>query len=272
MSDASPSPVDSAMPRDVPYREFPPHAGLRRHVACYWSIRCALPPSEGQDDAVVPDACIDFLFDLAGDGADLIGTMTRPLAVSRVGHLDLLGVRLRPGAIPSFVDVPADEITNGTVSLERVWGSDVRALYQRLREAPGTTARVALLDEVLLTRLVARGNPDAVTLAAAGLLERSGGRMRVEDLARATGMGTRQLERRFLASVGVPPKTACRVVRFQVALARLRADPGAPLTRVALLAGYHDQAHLTRDFTAFAGESPGAYRRRRGLVDHVREP
>lgn len=260
------------MPRDTPYREHTPHPELRRHVSCYWSIRCALPPSDGQEDAVVPDACLDFLFDLSGDAANLVGTMTRPLPVRRAGTLDILGVRFRPGAIPAFVDVPADEVTDGIVPLDRLWGPAGRDLYDRLRAAKRTAQRGALLDRALLARLAERGDTDAVTLAAAGLMERSGGRMRVDDFARATGMGARQLERRFLAAVGIPPKTACRVVRFQVALARLHADPGAPLTRIALLAGYHDQAHLTRDFTAFAGESPGAYRRRRGLVERVREP
>lgn len=253
------------MPRDTPYQEHLAHPDLRRHVACYWSIRCVLPPADVHDDAVVPDACLDFLFDLAGDAADLVGTMTRPLPVARGGTMDLLGVRFRPGAIPSFVDLPADEVTDGVVPLDRLWGSDAAELADRLREARGTAARVALLDRMLLARLSERGDPDAVTLAAAGLLERSGGRMRVDDLARATGMGARQLERRFLAAVGISPKTASRVVRFQVALARLHAEPGVSLTRVALLAGYHDQAHLTRDFGALAGETPGAYRRMRGL-------
>jgi len=255
------------MPRDTPYREHPPHPDLRRHVACYWSIRCALPPADAGGDAVVPDACLDFLFDLAGETANLVGTMTRPVRVPRGGTMDLLGVRFRPGAIPAFVDLPADEVTNGVVPLDRVWGRGFHELYQRLQDTPRTRARVKLLDRALLARLATRGDPDAVTLSAAGLLERSGGRMRVEDLARVTGIGSRQLERRFLAAVGISPKTACRVLRFQVALTHLHTVPGVSLGRVALLAGYHDQAHLTRDFGAFAGEPPGAYRRRRGLQD-----
>jgi AraC-like DNA-binding protein len=253
------------MPRDTPYREHLPHPDLRGHVACYWSIRCTLPPADAHDDAVVPDACLDFLFDLAGDTAELVGTMTRPLPVARGGTMDLLGVRFRPGAIRSFVSLHAAEVTDGIVPLDDAWGADAPELYQRLRSAPGTTARVALLDRTLLARLAVRGDPDPVTLSAARVLERAGGRMRVDHLARATGMGSRQLERRFLAAVGVSPKTACRVIRFQVALAQLHAEPGTSLTRVALRAGYHDQAHLTRDFGAFAGEPPGTYRRRRGL-------
>ena len=98
-------------------------------------------------------------------------------------------------------------------------------------------------------------------------MERAGGGVRVETLAQATGLGARQLERRFLAAVGLPPKTACRVVRFQSALGRMHGRPRMALSRVALEAGYHDQAHFTREFRTFAGEPPGAYRRRRRLGD-----
>lgn len=47
-------------------------------------------------------------------------------------------------------------------------------------------------------------------------------------------------------------------------LARIHAEPALSLSRVALGAGYYDQAHLTREFGALAGEPPGAYWVRRG--------
>jgi len=253
------------MPRLTPYREHRPHPGLARYVACYWSFRCrATPPAD--EEAIVPDACMDFLFDLAAPGqgeVEVVGTMTRPIAVSRERGMDLLGVRFRPGAIGAFMRVPAHELTDGLVGLEAVWGPDARELYDRLRAEPGTAERVAILDGALSARLGAGEPPDPIALAAAGLVESSEGRIRVEDLARKAGLGRRQLERRFLAAVGIAPKVACRVVRFQAALHRLHASDEPSLARVAIEAGYHDQAHLTRDFTALAGMPPGEYRARR---------
>jgi transcriptional regulator GlxA family with amidase domain len=80
-------------------------------------------------------------------------------------------------------------------------------------------------------------------------------------MASAAGLGRRQLERRFLAGVGVPPKMVSRIARFRHALELLRTEPTLRLSIVAMRAGYADQPHLTRDFVALAGVSPARYRR-----------
>jgi transcriptional regulator GlxA family with amidase domain len=39
----------------------------------------------------------------------------------------------------------------------------------------------------------------------------------------------------------------------------LRSHPETPLARLAVERGYHDQAHMTREFREFAGLPPAAY-------------
>ena len=63
---------------------------------------------------------------------------------------------------------------------------------------------------------------------------------------------------RFRAELGVTPKTAARIFRFERAcglLSHLRQ----PLADVAAACGYADQAHMTRDWSAFTGASPKAW-------------
>jgi AraC-like DNA-binding protein len=78
----------------------------------------------------------------------------------------------------------------------------------------------------------------------------------VPALADASGIGERQLRRRFAAAVGYGPKTFARIARFQRALALLRA--GEPAAGAAYAAGYADQAHMTREMRALAGRTPSA--------------
>jgi AraC-like DNA-binding protein len=70
----------------------------------------------------------------------------------------------------------------------------------------------------------------------------------------ALGLSERQLRRRFVDAVGYGPKTLARILRFQRFLAL--AGSGEDLARLALAAGYADQAHLTRETRRLAGRTP----------------
>jgi methylphosphotriester-DNA--protein-cysteine methyltransferase len=82
----------------------------------------------------------------------------------------------------------------------------------------------------------------------------SRGRARVEELATGTGWSRKRLWSRFRSQIGLPPKRAAQLVRFDHAAHRLAAGHSAAL--VAADSGYADQSHLHRDVTAFAGMTP----------------
>src|SRR5262245_61304834 len=84
----------------------------------------------------------------------------------------------------------------------------------------------------------------------------SRGQVRVERLAAETGWSRKRLWSRFRSQVGLTPKRAAQLVRFDYAAHRLAAGHRAAL--VAAEAGYVDQSHLHRDTMAFAGVPPTA--------------
>lgn len=98
--------------------------------------------------------------------------------------------------------------------------------------------------------------PSAAVLGAWSALVASGGRASVGELARDLGWSRRHLTERFTREVGVAPKTYARVVRFDRARELIATAGGRSLARVALDAGYYDQAHLNRDFRELAGAPP----------------
>jgi AraC-like DNA-binding protein len=80
--------------------------------------------------------------------------------------------------------------------------------------------------------------------------------MRTEDLAREMGVHKSHLVRAFSKAVGMAPQTYMRQVR--VAKARELIFEGSPISEVALLLDFSDQAHLTREFKKVYGVPPGA--------------
>ncbi|HTU10551.1 MAG TPA: helix-turn-helix transcriptional regulator [Allosphingosinicella sp.] len=86
-------------------------------------------------------------------------------------------------------------------------------------------------------------------------------------LASAVGLGTRTLERRFLAETGLTPGRWRRQHLLLGALERLAA--GAPIKQVAAAAGYATPSAFTAAFRAGFGTTPARYfaERRPGLPD-----
>jgi AraC-like DNA-binding protein len=136
-----------------------------------------------------------------------------------------------------------------------------------VREAAAWEQRFAVLDELLLRQL--RVSPSVspcvspeVTRAWRALVA-SGGTASVGRLARESGWSTRRLGTRFRTEIGLAPKEAARVVRFDRArrlLQRRVAAAGAPeLAALAAACGYYDQAHLAREFRALAGCPPSRW-------------
>jgi AraC-like DNA-binding protein len=98
-------------------------------------------------------------------------------------------------------------------------------------------------------------------------LLREGGGIRVSELAAGTGWSERHLTSRFRAEIGLAPKAAARVIRFDRTrkllvrnLTRAAAnDGGYLLADLAADCGYFDQAHLAREFRALAGCPPSQW-------------
>nr|WP_269205257.1 helix-turn-helix domain-containing protein [Motilibacter aurantiacus] len=90
------------------------------------------------------------------------------------------------------------------------------------------------------------------------------GRVRIEDVAREAGWSRRHLEARFRLEIGLSPKQAAGVARFDRARRALQAAPRTPLAALAARHGYYDQAHLTREFTRLAGVPPRRWLRDEG--------
>jgi AraC-like DNA-binding protein len=77
------------------------------------------------------------------------------------------------------------------------------------------------------------------------------------ELAAAAGMSRYQLLRSFQAEVGMPPYAW--LAQYRVARARALLDRGHRPAQAAALAGFADQAHLTRWFRRVVGVTPGTY-------------
>jgi transcriptional regulator GlxA family with amidase domain len=86
-------------------------------------------------------------------------------------------------------------------------------------------------------------------------LREANGSVRIEDLVERSGHSHRYLVSRFTEQIGMTPKAAARVLRFEHTM-NLLSKADASIADVATATGHYDQSHLTREFRAMTGCSP----------------
>lgn len=230
--------------------EVPPSAALAPWVECFW-YRAAESSPRSASHRVLPDGAADLLIEIDAASAHAIGTMTRPLILDATATPELLGVRFHPGRALPFVGVPLVAVTD-----DRAPMAGLREAADAIANAPSLPARVELFEATLLRALSGAENPDRRVDAAIARIVMTEGRVAIDALADDIGISRQHLARRFLAHVGVAPKTFARVVRFRALLRRARTSEEHDWAALASDAGYFDQSHLIADFQQFAGTSP----------------
>jgi AraC-like DNA-binding protein len=185
----------------------------------------------------------------------LIGPLTQAKAELLPPHLTMVGVRFWPGAASPLLGQPADELVDQIVPFGAGWDAAAE-LPARLAAAPGPDAALRLLQHDLVRRLARTPPPDALVAAAVRRLmpwQPTGIGPLTEDLA----ISESQLRRRFLAAVGIGPKSLQRTLRFQGYLALAQAaTQGSRVADLAAEVGYADHAHLGRECLRLTGLTP----------------
>jgi AraC-like DNA-binding protein len=180
-----------------------------------------------------------------------------------------LEVLLAPLGAYRLLGLPLDQLSGHTVDLVEVLGADGRRLAEQLRDTPSWRRRFALMDRFLLGRLDRGPRPAPEVARTWERLVATGGALPIRQLAREVGWSHRHLLTRFRQQVGLGPKTAARLVRFNGVWRRLDEDRPLDWGLVAAEVGYADQAHLVREFRQFTGTTPTGFLARARPADGV---
>ena len=270
-----------------------PSATLAPFVEYYWIPRWDLRGEPPHAQTILPHPNVHLVFEASGAG--IFGVDRRLFTRSLSGLGLAFGVRFLAGCFRPFWQAPISQLTDRVVPAARLFGPQAEKTRQAIMRvsagsadsASGSAAAAAAAAsaasaasagpagsadseeadawmigyaEALLCSV--RPEQDPVAEQVAALVSRitaDPGLRRVDQLAAASGMTARSLQRLFADYVGVSPKWVMRRARLHEAAER--ADSGEPVDWASLAAdlGYADQAHLTRDFTATIGISPTRY-------------
>lgn len=259
-----------------------PHPALRPYVKSLWVAADASTRAsrDAQRERVLPTGAMHVVIrfdraplvlfgDAEGTGARRLGhgviggARSSYYVKSVVETSGSVGAQLAPGAAAMLLGSPASDLAETHTPLDDLLGPTVSRVTDDLAEARTAEGKLALFEALLLSRLAARSRRQAAAselhpavAEALSLFDRGSS---IAEAVDRTGYSHRTFLSLFRTAVGLPPKVYCRIRRFQHALERMR-NGRSSLVDVAFDAGYADQAHLTREFRAFAGITPVEYR------------
>src|SRR6478752_9428098 len=233
-----------------------PAEPLRPYVAVYTGYRQrGVPPARHRG---LPSPYLTLIFTLdepltiaahpdpgqpPGEYGTLLGGLhSVPALITHAGAQSGIQLALKPPGVRALLGLPAGELAALDLPAEAVLGGVCAELRDRVRAAAGWPERFAVLDEILLRRAgPSPGVAPEVSWAWRQLL-REGGALRVSELAAGTGWSGRHLTSRFRAEIGLTPKAAARVIRFDRArkllVRNLTAGGGYLLADLAADCGY----------------------------------
>lgn len=204
---------------------------------------------------VLPDGRCDIIVRNHSRTPDQItpivtGPATQPYRVDYVSGDQWIGVRLRPehGATLWQGDFSKaqDSVLRGAEALDRVPSLAVLCGSATTLEALAHVVHAQTWPDV-----------DPRLTRAIEILHASGGRLRIEALAKFVACTARHLNRLFRRNVGLSGKTYAQLIQFHRTL-KLITNGNVPFSAAAFEGGYADHAHMARTFRRFGGFSPSS--------------
>jgi AraC-like DNA-binding protein len=264
-------------------RPPPPH--LQPFIKLLWASSPEGAPAErpGAREHVLPTGGMHLVFRLSGPPLKLFGGPddlrgqtcgyaiiggARAAAYMRDVSVATrsVGAQLQPGAARALLGAPEDALASQHTPLDALWGArQTDAALEQVHAAGGLERQLAVFEALLAQRVLdalggthgPRGLHPAIAATLGPLAQENPS---IAGLVTRSGYSHRRFIALFRGAIGLSPKEYARVMRFDRALT-LAADPTQSWAEIALTAGYSDQAHLSREFSALAGMSPQAWRR-----------
>lgn len=158
-----------------------------------------------------------------------------------------------------FTSHPINELFNQSISLDHIFNkNDIAEIEERLALVHSDKHRIQVVEKFMLSQLKDI-QTDRLIVEAVKLIYHSRGAIRIKELNDKLAISQSPFEKRFRKVVGTTPKKFASIVRFNTVLDNLKNTKS--LTEICYENRFFDQAHFSKEFRQFTGESPENFKR-----------
>lgn len=170
-------------------------------------------------------------------------------------------VVFQPYGFNHLLGIPANEIREGIIAAEDIFGGKDSLLYEKLSEQPYVETKTQILNAFFIEQAAKKNlsNQNLIHPTLNYILKNKGV-ITVNNLVKYTGYSERHIERIFNESIGLNPKKFGNIVKLHFFLNLLKYKSSqSNIADLCYEAGYADQSHLIREFKKYTGMTPTQY-------------
>ena len=238
------------------YCEVPPCEALRPYIRCFWGTKrpVSVQAGEASSGIVIPDTCMDIIFDINYTANDYSGFFcmvdehsyrTRGAVIADTTAT--FAIRFYAWTAILFSEEDFTGRKNCAVVVDEYFSKLKAELEPLLFDVPTLGGKIAVTEELLLKKLCShRINSDLMN--AIYYMLQTNARAKISDICVYTAVSERQLERIFNYNMGVSPKTFSSLLRYQLLWQEIALSPSFNVLDAVEKYGFSDQSHLLNEF------------------------
>jgi AraC-like DNA-binding protein len=254
------------------YHEFQLNAPLTDYIQSIWALE-----SEHADDVypkslIMPDGIVELIFHfetpfMTWQDQDsflqpesfAISMMRKYVEIASTGKSGFVSVRFFPWGAYHFFEKPIQNFLDQTIDASLLWENGSGNIVKELKNTSGMEQRFKVVEQFLLDKLHLHKKQDLPIGDAIRLIRQTKGMLSIEEVCKETGIPKKQLERKFVSSIGTTPKIFSRITRFLNICQNLKESEHKTLIDLTHECGFYDQAHFIKEFKAFSGFTPSDF-------------
>lgn len=230
------------------------------HIAHFYQFT-----AESDSMGVIPDACIDILFEKKDNKITtrIAGTRFEKGEAATEKNGEYFGIRFMPGFNPvsNIIKlselVEHEEVFEDMISLEH--GKNL--LLEKMYYAHSFEEKINIFMNFFQnTGTYEQDDRKSLKYILRNELLNSNGDIKLSDLSSLTGYSERYLNKRIHEDFGMNPKKLIRFIRFQKSIDNLiQTINHLHYVDTAVESGYYDQSHFNKEFKLLSGLTPACY-------------
>lgn len=167
----------------------------------------------------------------------------------------IISVRFTTGGFFCLTKIPITAIDHVGIEAEDLLGSSFSQLYQRIINAPDSSAMFALIESYFLQYRADQNTEHEIVRFIDTNIDKP-----IDWLIHKSGYSQKHVIHLLKKHTGFSPKYLQRLYRFQLVVKEVQNQKSnIDWFSVVHRHGYYDQAHLIKDFAHFSGITPTDY-------------